>query len=173
MSAQNAECVSAAEPERHTLRKHLREHGKATPAHVWASRCRWCILGSRWWEWRHKPEQAARNEPTLACGHPGLPTDNYCGYCGRKSAGEDLGDRCVGEAIDLLRTVPPDMELLHGEEYAKAEAWWDRQAALLAQIGGGDAFEERPLPAGLHELRLPGPFWQEALAALRRRRARR
>ena len=23
------------------------------------------------------------DQPTLPCGHPGLPTDNYCGYCGR------------------------------------------------------------------------------------------
>lgn len=33
-------------------------------------------------------------------------------------------------------------------------------------------FEERPL-VGLHELRMPGPFLQEVLAVLRRRRARR
>lgn len=40
---------SAGVPERYTLVKHLRRHGKATPAHVWANRCRWCHLDSWWW----------------------------------------------------------------------------------------------------------------------------
>lgn len=50
----HAEYACKAEPERQTLRKHLREHGRATPAHVWASRCRWCRLGSWWYDRRHR-----------------------------------------------------------------------------------------------------------------------
>ena len=42
-----------AEPGRHTLAEHLRHHGRATPAHVWAFRCRWCRLGDRWFKLRH------------------------------------------------------------------------------------------------------------------------
>lgn len=45
----SAEYACKAEPERQTLRKHLRQHGRATPAHVWASQCPWCRLSS-WWE---------------------------------------------------------------------------------------------------------------------------
>ena len=49
-----ADFVAKAEPQRQTLRKHLREHGRATPAHVWNSQCRWCHLGDRWYDLRHK-----------------------------------------------------------------------------------------------------------------------
>lgn len=47
------EVACQAVPERQTLRKHLRLHGRATPAHVWNSKCRWCHLGDRWYRMRH------------------------------------------------------------------------------------------------------------------------
>jgi hypothetical protein len=33
-------------PERYTLVKHLRRHGKATAMHLWCSACRWCRFQS-------------------------------------------------------------------------------------------------------------------------------
>lgn len=43
------EAKAAATPERQTLVKHLRRHGKATSMHLWCSTCRWCRLELWWW----------------------------------------------------------------------------------------------------------------------------
>src|SRR5262245_2059369 len=45
--------MAQGEPERHGLVKHIRQHGRATPMHVWVNQCRWCHLGLRWTKLRH------------------------------------------------------------------------------------------------------------------------
>jgi hypothetical protein len=64
----SADYACKAEPERQTLRKHLREHGRATPAHVWASRCRWCRLGDPYNRWKLKRYEAKHNDGSGGAG---------------------------------------------------------------------------------------------------------